>query len=280
MQKYDQVAAALERLGWCIERAEPIATTDYLRVHDVNYLERVAACSLDAKAERRLGFPQSPALVARAQASVAGTVAAAERALEVGLGVHLAGGTHHAFADRGEGFCLYNDLVIAARRLQATRKGLRVLIVDADVHQGNGSAALCAEEERIVTYSIHGERNYPLVKVPSDVDVALPDGCGDDDYLQALDESLRPLMAQLAPDLVLYQGGVDVLAGDRFGRLALSVAGVVQRERLVSDLCLSVGASLATTLGGGYHRDLGQTVAAHVSGLSIVAERFGVGSVT
>jgi acetoin utilization deacetylase AcuC-like enzyme len=277
MAKYVHVADRLSAAGWDVVDAPDVEDADLARVHDGAYLEAVATCRLDARAQRRLGFPASPALVRRSRASVGGTVAAARRALVDGLGVHLAGGTHHAFRDRGEGFCVYNDLVVAAAALLADGAVRRVVIVDLDVHQGNGTADLCAADERIVTYSIHGERNYPFVKARSDLDVGLADGLGDAAYLRALDASLPALLDATAPDLVMLQAGVDVLAGDRFGRLGLSEDGVVERELRVARWCRDAGVPLATTLGGGYHPELARTVAAHAAGLVAVAETLGVG---
>jgi len=275
MDKYDRVAERLEATGWTVHGAPDVEDEVLALTHDRDYLDAVAGCVQDARAERRLGFPQSPALVRRSRASVGGTVAAARAALDTGLGMQLAGGTHHAFRDRGEGFCVYNDLVVAARALLAEGKVRRVLVIDLDVHQGNGTAALCADDPRIATFSMHGDRNYPFVKERSDLDVPLPDGTGDADYLAAFDGSLPALARAVRPDLVLYQGGVDVLAGDRFGRLALSLEGVVERDRRVAAWCRDAGVPLVTTLGGGYHADVDVTVGAHVAGLAVVAETLG-----
>ncbi|MBW6455225.1 MAG: histone deacetylase [Trueperaceae bacterium] len=276
MDKYDRVARRLEARGWAVRDAPAVEDEALALAHDRRYLDAVAGCALDARAERRLGFPQSPALVRRSRVSVGGTVAAARAALDAGLGTQLAGGTHHAFRDRGEGFCVYNDLVVAARALLAEGAVRRVLVIDLDVHQGNGTAALCAGDPRITTYSVHGDRNYPFVKERSDLDVPLPDGTCDGDYLAALDRSLPAFARAARPDLVLYQGGVDVLAGDRFGRLALSLEGVVERDRRVAAWCRDAAVPLVTTLGGGYHADVDATVDAHVAGLAIVAETLGV----
>ena len=271
MIKYALLAERLRHDGWAVE-ASPMATdAELARAHDGAYLDAVERCALDARAERRLGFPQSPELVRRSRASVGGTVAAARWALAHGLGVALAGGTHHAFADRGEGFCVYNDLVVAARTLLDEGAVGRVLVVDLDVHQGNGTAAICAGDERVVTYSVHGARNYPFVKARSDLDVPLEDGADDRTYLAALERTLPPLFAANAFDLVLVQGGVDVLDGDRFGRMALSEAGVVARDRTVAELCRAAGTPVATTLGGGYHAEVERTVAAHAAGLTAMA---------
>ena len=275
MTKYALVAERLRSDGWRVAPAPLAAAADLARAHDAAYLEAVARCALDARAERRLGFPQSPELVRRSRASVGGTVAAARWALDHGLGVSLAGGTHHAFEDRGEGFCVYNDLVVAARTLLDEGAVERVLVVDLDVHQGNGTAAICAGDARVVTYSVHGARNYPFVKEASDLDVPLDDGTDDAGYLAALERTLPPLFAAVAPDLVLYQGGVDVLDGDRFGRLRLTEAGVAARDRFVAELCGAAATPLATTLGGGYHAEVARTVSAHAAGLTAIAERLG-----
>ncbi len=274
MVKYALLADRLRADGWTVAAAPLASDVDLARAHAAGYLDTVARCALDPKAERRLGFPQSPELVRRSRASVGGTLAAARWALDRGLGVALAGGTHHAFADRGEGFCVYNDLVVAARTLLDEGAVARVLVVDLDVHQGNGTAEICARDDRVITYSIHGARNYPFVKATSDLDVPLPDGTDDAAYLEALERTLPPLFAAVDPDLVLYQAGVDVLAGDRFGRMALSEAGVVARDRLVATLCRAARAPLATTLGGGYHVDVERTVGAHAAGLTAIAQVF------
>jgi acetoin utilization deacetylase AcuC-like enzyme len=277
MAKYGSLAQRLGDAGWRVESSPDVADDDLRRAHTGPYLAAVAARALDPAAERRLGFPQSEALVRRARASVGGTVAAAAYALANGLGVALAGGTHHAFADRGEGFCVYNDLVVTARRLLADGAVERVLVVDLDVHQGNGTADACAGDPHVTTFSVHGARNYPFVKARSDLDVALADGTDDDAYGAALAAHLPALFEATAPDVVLYQGGVDVLAGDRFGRMALSEAGVVARDRFVASLCVAAGVPLVTTLGGGYHQQVERTVAAHAAGLTAIAEVYGIG---
>ncbi len=270
MAKYDRLAARLERDGWHLERSPSVSWEALAAVHDAAYLDAVRTVSLDARAERRLGFPQSHALVQRSVASTGGTVAALARALGQGLGVHLAGGTHHAFADRGEGFCVFNDLVVAARALRT--RAPRVLVIDLDVHQGNGTADLAADDPDLITYSVHGERNYPFQKSRSDLDRALPDGIDDDGYLAVVAADVPRLLAEHAPSAVLYQAGVDVLAGDRFGRMALTIDGVEARDRLVAGACAQRGIPLAYALGGGYHRDVDVTVEAHRRGLEAIVE--------
>ena len=269
MDKYDRVAARLERDGWRLERSPSVTWRDLAAVHGADYLAAVRARALDAKAERRLGFPQSEALVARSLASTGGTVAALAASLACGLGVHLAGGTHHAFADRGEGFCVFNDLAVAARSLRS--RVARVLVIDLDVHQGNGTAALAANDPQLVTYSVHGERNYPFRKARSDLDRALPDGVDDDAYLAVIAADVPQLLRTHAPGAVLYQAGTDVLEGDRFGRLALSLDGVEARDGFVARACFAGGVPLTYVLGGGYHRDVDVTVEAHRRGLEAIA---------
>ena len=269
MTKYDRLADRLERDGWSLQRSPAASWRQLALAHSLPYLRAVRACRLDSAAERRLGFPQSPALVRRSLASTGGTVAALAQALRCGLGVHLAGGTHHAFAGSGEGFCLFNDLVVTARALRARAR--RVLVIDLDVHQGNGTAALAADDRELVTYSVHGARNYPFRKVPSDLDRALPDGVDDDGYLALIAHDVPWLLRRYAPDAVLYQAGVDVLDGDRYGRMGLSPQGVQARDALVARACFAAGVPLAYALGGGYHPDLGVTVEAHRRGLEAIA---------
>jgi len=270
MAKYDRLAERLERDGWRLEPSPGVSWDALAAVHDHAYLDAVRHVSLDARAERRLGFPLSRSLVERSVASTGGTVAALSRALDRGLGVHLAGGTHHAFADRGEGFCVFNDLVVAARALRA--RAPRVLVIDLDVHQGNGTADLADGDPDLITYSVHGERNYPFVKSRSDLDRALPDGTDDDGYLAVVAADVPVLLGEHAPSAVLYQAGVDVLDGDRFGRMALSIDGVAARDRLVADACAQRGIPLAYALGGGYHRDVEVTVEAHRRGLEAIVD--------
>ena len=215
---------------------------------------------------RRIGFPWSPALVERSRRSVGGTIAAARAALEDGVGLNLAGGTHHAFADRGEGFCVFNDVAVAARALQdggtvdggtvegGTVEGgtvERVAVVDCDVHQGNGTAAIFAGDPTVFTLSIHGRGNYPFVKETSDLDLELADGAGDDEYLAALAIGLERAL-EVPPELVFYIAGADPYRGDRYGRLALSRAGLAERDRWVLGRCAAMGLPVAVVMGGGY----------------------------
>jgi len=237
---------------------------DVLAVHAPEYVHAFLAGGLPRAAVQRIGFPWSRALVARSLASVGGTVAAAEAALDDGLAGALAGGTHHAHRDFGSGYCVFNDLAIAARRLLERRALARVLVFDVDVHQGDGTAAIFEHESRVTTCSIHGARNFPGRKRTSDVDVALPDGTGDEEYLDALDEALERALELARPELVLYQGGVDVLAQDRLGRLSLSLAGVRERDRRALLAFRRAGIPVALTLGGGYAEPVDASLEAHL----------------
>ena len=242
---------------------EPVSLNDVLRVHTSSYVQAFLNGTLDRRALLRLGLPWSPALVRRVLAVVGGSLGAANTALRDGVAVNLAGGTHHAFADRGEGYCVFNDLVIALRRLRADGRLDRVLIIDLDVHQGNGTAALCRSDEATFTFSMHGANNYPAHKEQSSWDVDLPDGTTDEAYVSRLAGILPMLIDRARPDLIMYQAGVDVLAGDRFGKLALSPAGVEERDRLVCTCAVQAGLPLVVTLGGGYAREIDRMVEAH-----------------
>jgi acetoin utilization deacetylase AcuC-like enzyme len=238
------------------------------RAHDRAFDARAASGTLDAEAVRRLGLPWSPALVARARAAVYGTVMAARAALEHGIAGNLAGGTHHAFYDRGEGYCLFNDVAVALADLRAdadTAVARRPFIADLDVHQGNGTAALFAADASVFTFSMHARTNYPLHKEQSTLDVELEDRTGDEEYLALLDRHLPAALDRHAPDLVFYQAGVDAHEADRLGRLGLTHAGLCERDRRVFAWCEARDLPVAVTLGGGYGRPLDATIAAHAN---------------
>ncbi|MEW6298827.1 MAG: histone deacetylase [Thermodesulfobacteriota bacterium] len=273
MDKYRLVPERLVAEGTLTpeELVEPEAATpdDLLRVHTPEYVHAFVNGTLARQALLRLGLPWSPALVQRAFAVVGGTIGAARAAFRDGVAVNLAGGTHHSFADRGEGYCIFNDFVIALRRVREEGLAQRFLIVDLDVHQGNGTAALCQSDRDVFTFSMHGANNYPARKERSSWDIALPDGTGDEEYLDILARALPRILARFSADLLLYQAGVDVLAGDRFGKLALTTDGVAQRDRLVCGFASRAGLPLVITLGGGYARDLNRIVAAHCQTVKI-----------
>ncbi|MDB4886137.1 MAG: deacetylase [Gemmatimonadetes bacterium] len=244
---------------------------DLLRVHTAEYVARFTEGRLDEAEIRRLGLPWSPALVERSLRAVGGTLAASDRALVDGVAMNLAGGTHHAFADRGEGFCVFNDIAIAIRRLQASGRIRRAAIVDLDVHQGNGTHAIFAGDGDVYTFSMHGGRNYPFHKVPGRLDVELDDGTGDDAYLARLAESLPAVLAESSPDLVFYIAGADPHEGDALGRLRLTFDGLARRDAYVLERCREVGIPVVITVGGGYGRDIEDTVSVHLNTVRIAA---------
>jgi acetoin utilization deacetylase AcuC-like enzyme len=275
MSKYrklrDLVAAHLPEVR--LEEA-PYTTDGVLALaHHPQYIQRVATGTLTAAEQRAIGFPWSPEMVERSRRSAGATIAACRAAFDDGIAVNLAGGTHHAHADRGEGFCVFNDAAIAARLMQAERRASRVAIVDLDVHQGNGTAAILANDDSVFTLSLHGENNYPFAKAVSDLDIALPDGTGDDEYLAQLDGALAQMFARFDPQLVIYLAGADPHEGDRLGRLRLSAAGLAARDCRVLDAAGSRGLPVAIAMAGGYGRDINQTVAIHWQTVGIAARR-------
>ena len=221
-------------------------------VHGRGYHQAFARGELGAAAERRIGLPATTPLVRRSWLAVGGTVLTARLALHHGLACHLAGGTHHAFPDHGSGFCIFNDCAVAARVLLAEGLVRQLMVIDLDVHQGDGTAAIFTGDPRVFTVSAHCASNFPLRKQCSDVDLPLDDGLEDDDYLRAIGDLIPDLLDQRRPDLVLYNAGVDPHRGDRLGRLCLSSTGLLNRDRLVLDACLRRGIPVATVIGGGY----------------------------
>ena len=270
-----------------LHAAEPATDGELALVHTPAYIEAVRAGGLSASMQRDIGFPWSPAMVERSRRSAGATVMAARSALfgassgmdlqrsghaTVGEGVaaNLAGGTHHAYADRGGGFCVFNDAAVAARLMQVewfrhARRVLPVAIVDLDVHQGNGTARIFAGDDSVFTLSLHGARNFPFAKEQSDLDVALPDGCDDVAYLEALDQALQDMASRFEPGLVIYLAGADPHEGDRLGRLRLSFDGLEARDRRVFDWAWQRRIPLAMAMGGGYGRDLQDTVRVQVN---------------
>jgi acetoin utilization deacetylase AcuC-like enzyme len=247
-----------------ILQPEPMDAATLGLVHTPEYLRKLESSALSAAEQRRLGMPWSAALWRRSRLASAGTLLAARAALQDGLSGNLAGGTHHAFADHGEGFCVLNDVAIAIRKLQAEHAIARAAIIDLDVHQGNGTAAIFEEDEAVFTFSMHGERNYPLAKMRSNVDVPLQDGVGDEEYLEALQLHLPSVLDRARADLVFYLAGVDVAAGDRYGKLALTEEGIRLRERRVIETVRSRGVPLVIVLAGGYAATRERTAELHV----------------
>lgn len=232
-------------------------------VHDPNYVQAYCEGTLDAKAQRRIGLPWSSALANRTCIAVGGTILTAKLALNVGLACNTAGGTHHAFPNFGSGFCIFNDLAISARVLQKLGLIHKVLIVDLDVHQGDGTAVIFQDDASVFTFSMHCEVNFPGTKQKSDLDVPLPVGMEDDDYLQTLDKYLPDLLSKVKPDLVLYDAGVDTHAGDLLGKLAMTDTGLFRRDMQVLTTCVAAGYPVACVIGGGYAEDMKGLVYRH-----------------
>ena len=221
-------------------------------VHEPRYHQAFAHGTLTHQEQRRIGLPATTALVQRTWLAVGGTVLTARLALEHGLACHLAGGTHHAYPDRGSGFCIFNDCAVAAQVLLDEGRVQQLMVIDLDVHQGDATAAIFASEPRVFTVSVHCQSNFPLRKQNSDIDLPLDDGLQDDDYLIAIGDMIPNLLDQVQPDLVLYNAGVDPHRGDRLGKLCLSSMGLLNRDRLVLDACLRRSIPVATVIGGGY----------------------------
>ncbi len=245
----------------------PAAASDgeILRAHDRGYLDRVKQGMLTPAEVRRIGLPWSPQMVERSRRSSGATIEACRAALEQGVGVNLAGGTHHAFRGHGEGYCVFNDAAIAALAMQAEGRAQRVVVIDCDVHQGNGTASILAGDPSVFTLSIHGANNFPFRKEASDLDIELPDGTGDDDYLTALEPAVCHALSACRPDLAIYLSGADPHEDDRLGRLALSAAGLDRRDRLVFGLLREAGVPAAVAMAGGYGVDIDVTVSIHLA---------------
>lgn len=261
-----------QRLEIQLAEAPPASDGELALAHTPAYVHDASHGLLPAQALRAIGLPWSPAMVERARRSVGATICAARAAQQDGVAVQLAGGTHHAHADRGAGFCVFNDTAVAARLMQVeahrTRRALlRVLVIDLDVHQGDGTATIFADDLTVFTLSIHGERNFPVRKARSDLDVELPDGCDDRAYLLALDDALQTVWTRLAstpPDLAFYLAGADPHEGDRLGRLKLTFDGLAERDRRVFDALRQRSIPVAVAMAGGYGNDIEDTVAVHL----------------
>jgi acetoin utilization deacetylase AcuC-like enzyme len=257
------------------ELVEPTPATieDVLLVHTEDYVSRLCNGTLTSKEMRRLGLPWSESLVQRSFYATGGTLAATNVALAEGYSSNLAGGTHHSFADRGEGFCVLNDVAIAIRSLRTRKRFRRAAIVDCDVHQGNGTATIFAGDEETFTFSIHGANNYPLFKAKSTLDVELPDGTSDEEYLDKLAACLPNVFAH-DPEIVFYLAGADPFAGDKLGRLALSIAGLRERDAHVLRECYEREVPIVTVMSGGYGKDINDTIEIHCNTIRMVKEVF------
>lgn len=269
MDKYSLLPEQLLYEGTITEASffapAPLTEACILRTHTAAYWEKLRTNNLSKKEARAIGFPMRPELIARGRVIAQGTLDCARYAFREGVALNVAGGTHHSFADRGEGFCVFNDIAIAANELLHTGEIRRAIVVDLDVHQGNGTAHIFREEPRVFTLSFHGARNYPNRKPPSDFDLGFPDGTGDDAYLSALEKHLPAILDQVQPDIVFYLSGVDILASDKLGRLSCSLAGCRERDRFVFEQCHQRNLPVAVSMGGGYSERLATIIEAHAN---------------
>ena len=274
MAKYRMIREGIEHTIANLEFHEAEAASDGVLAlaHHPQYVDLVSHGLLPERVQKDIGFPWSSQMVERSRRSTGATIAACRSALEQGLAVNLAGGTHHAYSDHGAGFCVFNDAAVAARLMQAERRVARVAIVDLDVHQGNGTAAILANDDSVFTLSLHGQHNYPFEKEQSDLDVALPDGVNDADYLAALQQALAQLMQRFSPQLIIYLAGADPHEGDRLGRMQLSMEGLAARDRQVFELGRQQRIPIAVTMAGGYGKRIEDTVAVHVQTIALASQ--------
>jgi acetoin utilization deacetylase AcuC-like enzyme len=272
MAKYSMLRERVSNELMGVQMLEaPSATVGELALaHDPDYVHAVLSGSLSPQAMREIGFPWSPAMAERSLRSAGASIAAARVAAQEGIAGNLAGGTHHASANQGGGFCVFNDIAVAARvrqmeHFRLTKRTLQVLVVDLDVHQGNGTASIFANDPSVFTLSVHGEKNFPFRKIDSDLDVGLPDGCSDGPYLQSLNGALEAVLSRIQPEFLIYLAGADAHAGDRLGRLKLTDEGMKARDQRVFDWAKTHGLPMIICMGGGYGRDLTTTVSVQMN---------------
>ncbi|WP_081210407.1 histone deacetylase family protein [Salegentibacter sediminis] len=276
MEKYDLLPKQLLHEGTCVESnffQPEIPDEKYiLAVHDAEYLTKLQNLDLDRSAERKTGFPLSAELVKRELMIAEGTMKGCHFALENGIAFNIAGGTHHAYSDHGEAFCLLNDQAIAARYLQQKHLAEKILIVDLDVHQGNGTAEIFENDPSVFTFSMHGKNNYPFKKEQSDLDIELPDGTGDEDYLKILRDTLPDVIREQDPDFIFYLSGVDILKTDKLGKLSCTVAGCKERDRFVLQTCRDLNIPVQCSMGGGYSQEIKIIIEAHANTYRLAQE--------
>lgn len=276
MSKYEVLPQQLLHEGTLRDgnffRPEPLSEERIVRTHDAAYWEKLKTLGLSEREVRRTGFPLNEALVNREITIVNGTVRCAEYALQHGVAMNIAGGTHHAFTYKGEGFCLLNDIALAAHHLLDNGLAEKILVVDLDVHQGNGTAQIFRDDPGVFTFSMHGANNYPLIKETSDLDIGLADGTNDRFYLSTLDRNLKTLLEEVEPDFMFFQSGVDILDTDRLGRLGVTRDGCKERDRLVLTAAKSNGIPLVASMGGGYSEDFRDIIEAHANTYRLAQE--------
>lgn len=256
----------------CLQVPDGATDEDILRAHTSDYLNKIKNGTLSSKEIRRIGFPWSEQLVERSRRSSGGTISACRTALTDGVSANLAGGTHHACSDHGEGYCVFNDSAIAARAMQAEGLAPKIVVIDCDVHQGNGTAAITEGDSSIYTFSIHGEKNFPFRKISGDLDIGLPNDLSDEDYLDTLQIAVERILYLQQPDLVIYQSGADPYIGDKLGKLSLTKQGLAQRDRLVLGMCHRERIPVAVTMGGGYAEEVNDIVDIHLQTIQIAGE--------
>jgi len=267
MDKYELVPQQLLHEGTLTQEnffhPQQLNKEEILLTHTSEYYEKLHALPLERKEERAIGFPVREDLIERGKYIAHGTLECALHAMEQGVSLNVAGGTHHAFADRGEGFCIFNDFAIAANLLLHRKQAKKILIVDLDVHQGNGTAKIFEGDDRVFTFSMHGERNYPVRKQKSDLDIGLPDGCNDNQFLKTLQDTLPQLIDNVKPSIIFYLSGVDVLAMDKLGRLGMTLEGCKRRDEIVFAQAYHKEIPIAVSMGGGYAEKISDIIEAH-----------------
>lgn len=281
MAKYDLIPKKLLTDGIITQdnlfHPKLLSEQEILSTHTADYWHKLKTGTLTDKEIRKIGLPMSASLIKRERYITHATYECALYAKEYGISLSVSGGTHHGFADHGEGFCVFNDVCVASNLLLARGQAKRILSVDLDVHQGNGNASIMANNPAVFVFSMHGKKNYPFIKPPSDLDIELDDGTGDEAYLMMLGETLPKIIREFDPDMLFYQAGVDVLATDKLGKLSLSMAGCYERDKLVLTTAHKAGIPVAVVMGGGYSPDIEMVVAAHCGVFGVARGLLGIG---
>jgi acetoin utilization deacetylase AcuC-like enzyme len=276
MDKYDLLPQQLLHDGTLTNEnffhPDPLSEEQLTRTHTIEYWEKLKFGKLSRQEIRAMGFPYSEKLVFRGRHIAMGTLQCFEHAVQDGISLNIAGGTHHAYADRGEGFCMLNDFAIASTELLYEKYVKQILIIDLDVHQGNGTAKIFERESRVFTFSVHGEHNYPLKKERSDIDIGVPDGIEDEDYLDIIRLNVPRVIEKVQPDLIFYLSGVDILKSDKLGRLGISKEGCKERDRIVMATIRKMAIPLIVSMGGGYSPEIGDIIDAHANTFRVAKE--------